>query len=136
MKLGEGNVGYVAKSRRMKVSGDVSCDKQYVKVFAETRSELVAPIKIGAHVIGVIDMESDRLNAFAYKDQVMALKVAAALARYLSRAGKQLVRKTKESAAPPKKASADSTASPDRAPSKTPAASRELVHAAAGDKYR
>jgi len=136
MRLGEGNVGQVAKTGQLKVSGDVSRDKQYFKVFAETRSELVAPIKIGAHVIGVIDIESNRLNAFAYKDQVLARKVAVALARYLTGSGKYLVMKTREIASAPKQAKANSPAPRDAAPSKGPAADRELVHAAAGEKSR
>ncbi len=136
MRLGEGNVGYVAKSGRLKVSADVSRDKQYVKVFAETRSEMVAPIKIGAHVIGVIDIESDRLNAFPYPDQVLARQVAPLLARYLAGPGKYVVMKTREIAAPPKKAKTNTPARAEKAPSKIPAGERELVQAAAGDKYR
>jgi L-methionine (R)-S-oxide reductase len=98
MRLGEGNVGQAAQTGAAKVVPDVSRDPQYVKVFPETRSELVMPIKIGAHVIGVIDAESDRENAFAYEDRVLLEKVATALARYLSGHGKYLVMKAREAA--------------------------------------
>jgi putative methionine-R-sulfoxide reductase with GAF domain len=131
MRVGEGNVGYAAKTGRMKVIADVARDKQYVKVFPETRSEMVTPIKIGAHVIGVLDVESNRLNAFSYQDQVMAREVAKVLARYLAGPGKYVVMKTKESAMPRKAAPANLPSSPGKANSHEPA-SRELVHAARG----
>ena len=98
MPLGEGNVGQAAKTGVAKVVVDVTRDPQYVKIFDETRSELVMPIKIAAHVIGVIDAESDRENAFAYKDRVLVEKVAKVLARFLSGHGKYLVMKAREAA--------------------------------------
>jgi putative methionine-R-sulfoxide reductase with GAF domain len=98
MRLGEGNVGQAAKTGMAKLVPDVSRDPQYVAVFAETRSELVMPITIAAHVIGVIDVESDRLNAFSYKDRVLLQKVATALAKFLSGRGKYVVRKVREAA--------------------------------------
>ncbi len=98
MRLGEGNVGQAAKAGMAKVVPDVTRDPQYVKVFSETRSELVMPIKIGVHVSGVIDVESDRLNAFSYKDRVLLQKVAIVLAKFLSGRGKYLVRKVREAA--------------------------------------
>ena len=126
MRLGEGNVGQAAKTGAAKVVADVARDPQYVKVFDETRSELVMPIKIGAHVIGVIDAESDRKNAFAYLDRVLFEKVAKMLARFLSGHGKYLVMKAREAA----------TANPP-APAKPPQASgfaarAEVARAGAG----
>jgi GAF domain-containing protein len=98
MRLGEGNVGQAAKTGAPKVVPDVSHDPQYVAVFAETRSELVMPIKIGAHVSGVIDVESDRTNAFAYEDRVLLEKVATVLARFLAGPGNYLVMKARQAA--------------------------------------
>ena len=85
-------------NRRAKVVPDVTRDPKYVKVFSETRSELVMPIKIGVHVIGVIDVERDRLNAFSCKDRVLLQKVATALAKFLSGGGKYLVMKARKAA--------------------------------------
>jgi putative methionine-R-sulfoxide reductase with GAF domain len=98
MRLGEGNVGQAAKTGMEKVAPDVARDPQYVKVFDQTRSELVMPIKIAAHVIGVIDVESDRENAFAYKDRVLLRKVSTVLAKFLVGHGKYLVMKAREAA--------------------------------------
>ncbi len=98
MRRGEGNVGEAAKSGMSKVVPDVARDPQYFKVFPETRSELVTPIKIGTHVIGVIDCESERVNAFAFEDRVLLQEIAAVLARFLSGRGKYLVMKAREAA--------------------------------------
>ena len=98
MRLGEGNVGQAAITGVAKVVPDVAGESQYVQVFSETRSELVMPIKIAAHVIGVIDVESDRLNAFSSQDRVLLQKVATVLAMFLNGRGKYLVRKAREAA--------------------------------------
>ena len=126
MRLGEGNVGQAAKTGMAKVVPDVTRDPQYVQVFSETRSELVMPIKIGVHVSGVIDVESDRLNAFAYKDRVLLQKVATALAKFLSGGGKYLVMKAREAA----------HAIPAVLPKQPQSERQERLRAAAGEKAR
>ncbi len=98
MRVGEGNVGEAAKTAQQKVVPDVARDPQYVKVFAETRSELVTPIKIGTHVLGVVDCESDRPNGFAFEDRVLLQEIATRLAQFLSGRGKYLVMKAREAA--------------------------------------
>jgi putative methionine-R-sulfoxide reductase with GAF domain len=126
MRLGEGNVGQAAKTGMAKVVPDVTRDPQYVQVFSETRSELVMPIKIGVHVSGVIDVESDRLNAFAYKDRVLLRKIATLLARFLTGPGKYLVRKAREAA----------HAIPAVLSKQPQSESQERLRAAAGEKAR
>jgi putative methionine-R-sulfoxide reductase with GAF domain len=126
MRLGEGNVGQAARTGDVKVAPDVSRDPQYVKVFDETRSELVVPIKIGEHVIGVIDVESDRLNAFSYKERVLLRRIAVVLAKFLVGPGKYLVMKAREWAVANKPAAA-----------KQPQPERQgRLRAAAGEKAR
>jgi L-methionine (R)-S-oxide reductase len=142
MLLGEGNVGQAARTGAPKVVPDVSLDPQYVAVFPETRSELVMPIKIGAHVSGVIDVESDRLKAFAFQDRVLLRKIATVLARFLAGPGKYLVMKARQAehampAVLPKQPQAP--ASPARAGVarvEVEVERQERVRAAAGEKSR
>jgi putative methionine-R-sulfoxide reductase with GAF domain len=122
MRLGEGNVGRAAQTGVAKVVPDVSRDPQYVKCLQETRSELVTPIKIGAHVIGVIDVESERLNAFAFEDRVLLRELATVLARYLSGRGRYLVMKAREAA--------------PAAPKQPRSEGQRQFRAAAGEKVR
>ena len=74
LKIGEGFLGVVAQTGKPIISPDVSKDQRYFAARELTRSELVAPIISNEHVIGVFDLESDRLNAYTDDDlEVMQL---------------------------------------------------------------
>lgn len=68
LKLGEGFLGSVAQSGKAIISPDVTKDRRYFAARARTRSEMVAPIISNDKVIGVFDLESDRLNAYNEDD--------------------------------------------------------------------
>jgi ligand-binding sensor domain-containing protein/signal transduction histidine kinase len=80
----EGLSGWVAASGEPLVVPDVSQDPRYVWLTrSQTRSELVVPIMVKGKVIGVLDVQSDRLNAFDDTDlavlQSLANQVGAAI---------------------------------------------------------
>jgi putative methionine-R-sulfoxide reductase with GAF domain len=94
--LGVGNVGTAGQTGVTKVIPDVSIDPTYSMCFVQTKSELVQPIKIGARVLGVIDVESDRINAFGSQEVALLDQVAGLLARYFTTdQGKLLLRKAR-----------------------------------------
>jgi len=62
--FGHGIVGAAAVSRQTVVVPDVSQDPRYLPANPETRSEMVVPLIYHGQVIGVIDLESPRLNYF------------------------------------------------------------------------
>lgn len=64
LKVGQGLVGTVANSGVGVIVPDVALDPRYISANAETRSEICAPIKMGARVVGVINLESTHLNAY------------------------------------------------------------------------
>lgn len=132
-ELNQGNVGTAGATGVMKVVPDVSADATYSMCFVETKSEIVVPIRIAGRILGVIDVESDRLDAFSMADRVLLKKVAEKLARYLTARGKFLVRKARER-------EADKNARlPEPAPAFQPASEKmEAVsrRAAAGEKSR
>lgn len=68
--LGEHIIGHVAETGCELVANDVSKEARYKKVdsLAETKSEIVLPLKIETQVLGVFDIQSDRLNAFTEGD--------------------------------------------------------------------
>lgn len=80
LKLGEGFIGYVAQTGNPLISPDVSLDERYFPARKRTKSELVAPIISNNRVIGVFDLESDRLDAYNEDDlsilQLLASQVA------------------------------------------------------------
>src|ERR1700694_623062 len=68
LKMGEGLIGHVAVSGKPFISPDVRNEPRYINARARTRSEMVAPIISNNEVIGVFDLESDELNAYAKDD--------------------------------------------------------------------
>ena len=68
LKMGEGLIGHVAVNGKPFISPDVRNEPRYINARAGTRSEMVAPIISNNEVIGVFDLESDELNAYAKDD--------------------------------------------------------------------
>jgi GAF domain-containing protein len=83
-RLGEGNVGTTARAGVTKVVDDVSTDPTYKACFAATRSELIVPIVRDGTIVGVIDVESDRVAALGDEDRALVERVAGLIAPALS----------------------------------------------------
>ena len=75
--LGEGVCGAVAASRETEVVPDVRQRSGHIQCFVHTRSEVVAPIIRDGEVLGVLDIDSDTVDAFG-EDQVRLVEDAAA----------------------------------------------------------
>jgi len=80
LKMGEGLVGHVALSGKPFISPDVRKEPRYVNARAHTRSEMVAPIISNDEVIGVFDLESDELNAYANDDMEILMLLSSQVA--------------------------------------------------------
>ncbi len=68
--LGHGLTGWVARHGRPLLVNDVQNDPRYVLGPGrdQVRSELDLPLKLGRRTIGVLNVESERLNAFGAED--------------------------------------------------------------------
>jgi signal transduction histidine kinase len=55
------------------IANDVSQEPRFriTELLADTRSELVIPLRVGARVIGTLDVQSDKRNAFAQEDMLV-----------------------------------------------------------------
>jgi L-methionine (R)-S-oxide reductase len=76
----QGLTGAAIRERRTVVVGDVRSDPRYLTAFGNTLSEIIVPVvdpQTGA-VIGTIDVESERANAFSAGDQEMLEECARA----------------------------------------------------------
>jgi putative methionine-R-sulfoxide reductase with GAF domain len=64
------------------VVGDVSKDPRYLTAFGSTRSEIIVPVldRTGRKVVGTIDVESDRVDAFSEEDRATLERCAAVVA--------------------------------------------------------
>jgi GAF domain-containing protein len=74
--IGKGICGSAAKSGKTELINNVNNDKRYLACFANTKSEIVVPIKKNSKIIGEIDIDSDRDNSFNNKDKEFLEKIA------------------------------------------------------------
>ncbi len=68
LNLGQGIVGNAAVAGQFILVGDVRHDPRYIRDSRSTRSELAVPLRVGEQVLGVLDVQSDRVDAFDADD--------------------------------------------------------------------
>src|SRR6266487_1409344 len=83
LKLGEGVTGWVARAGKPARVGDVSKDPRYVMVRRNVRSELAVPLEVNGIVRGVLNVDSDRLNAFTAENQELLQELGAQAAKVI-----------------------------------------------------
>ena len=76
LKLDRGIYGLVIKNRLPSIINDVSQNSNYYMVRQSTRSQLTVPLLNGDQVLGVMALESDRLNHFTPGDQELLVTFA------------------------------------------------------------
>ena len=76
LRMGEGITGWVAQHGKPALVPDVREDARYVKVHNHTLSELAIPLEVNGSVCGVINVDSDQLNAFSETDQALLSELA------------------------------------------------------------
>ncbi len=83
--VNKGLTGAAIQEKKTVVVGDVRNDPRYLTAFGSTLSEIIVPvISPDGRVIGTVDVESERANAFSARDQEMIEQCAqAALALWL-----------------------------------------------------
>jgi phosphoserine phosphatase RsbU/P len=64
LQMGEGIVGWVAKSGEAVIVPDVTADPRYVAARPTTRSEIATPLIVEGRVIGVFNLESDHEDLY------------------------------------------------------------------------
>jgi signal transduction histidine kinase len=83
LRVGEGITGWVARHGKPALVGDVTQDPRYVSVRRDVRSELAVPLEVQGEVRGVINVDSDRANAFSADDQDLLQELALQAARVI-----------------------------------------------------
>jgi len=87
----QGLCGVVAESHKTLIVGDVRKDPRWLPAFWTTLSEIVVPIFCDGtdRLVGMIDVESDKLNAFTDDDRDFLEHVAVLMAGKLCTAKKK-----------------------------------------------
>ena len=73
----EGLCGAAVMARRSVVVGDVAADPRYLTTHTTTRSEIVVPVSSAGAPVGLIDVESERPQAFGEADERLLERCAA-----------------------------------------------------------
>ncbi len=81
-KLGEGLIGNVAKTGEEAVTNNVRSDSRYkyIDSLSKTQSEAALPLKIENYILGVLDVQSDQLDAFHPNDLLVLRALADTIA--------------------------------------------------------
>ncbi len=85
--VGEGLTGAAIAEKKTVIVGDVRNDARYLTAFGSTLSEIIVPVlSPSGGVIGTVDVESERANAFTSRDSDMIQQfIGAALPLWLIR---------------------------------------------------
>lgn len=83
--VSEGICGAAVAQGETVIVEDVAADPRYLACSIETRSEIVVPIRANGKVVGEIDIDSHRLNAFGADDRDFVERCAAACGRFLEK---------------------------------------------------
>ncbi len=83
LPMGKGVVGRCARDGVTQRIDDVMEDPDYYAATALTRSEIAAPVLRDGKVVGVINVEANRMNAFGDHEQRVVEAVASLLGPYL-----------------------------------------------------
>ncbi len=80
LRIGDGITGWVVRSGQPARVNDVRTDPRYVRIHDNVRSELAVPLEVEGEVRGVLNMDSDQVEAFTVADQelLQALSIQAA----------------------------------------------------------
>ena len=84
LRVGEGLTGWVAQTGKPARVGDVSLDKRYVSVRRDVRSELAVPLEVQGEVRGVINVDSERVDAFSEDDLELLQELAIQAAKVIN----------------------------------------------------
>ncbi|MFC2064243.1 GAF domain-containing protein [Chloroflexota bacterium] len=79
VEVGQGLIGTVAEQGQEIICNDVLNEPRFIFLsnLPETRSEIVLPLKIEDKILGVLDVQSDQLNAFHPNDLLVLRALAA-----------------------------------------------------------
>jgi signal transduction histidine kinase len=83
LRLGEGITGWVARAGKSARVGNVASDARYIMVRPNVRSELAVPLEVNGELRGVLNVDSDRENAFSVADEQLLQDLAVQAAKVI-----------------------------------------------------
>ncbi len=84
--FGSGITGWVAEHRRTLRVRDVNVDPRYIQASSNTRSELAIPLIYRNELLGVLNVESEQIDAYTENDEEMLGTLGGSLAAIIANA--------------------------------------------------
>lgn len=86
--LGEGMIGWALQEAQTALANNVADDPRYrwLEILPETKSEISLPLKVEERVVGVLDVQSDRVGAFSSEHVALLETLAAQIALAIEQA--------------------------------------------------
>jgi GAF domain-containing protein/HAMP domain-containing protein len=84
--IGTGITGWAASHRRPLRIRDVGDDSRYIQVSSNTRSELAIPLIYRNELLGILNVESEQLDAYTQSDEEMLGTLGGSLAAIIANA--------------------------------------------------
>ncbi|MCP4142773.1 MAG: GAF domain-containing protein [Chloroflexi bacterium] len=84
--VGSGVTGWVARNQKLLRIDDTDADPRYLAVSKNTRSELAIPLVFRKELLGVLNVESERIAAYTEEDEEMLGTLAGSLAAIIANA--------------------------------------------------
>ncbi|MEW6703058.1 MAG: PAS domain S-box protein [Bacteroidota bacterium] len=86
ISVGKGITGWVAQTGKPVRVGDVRKDPRYYPIHEDIRSELCVPLRAGDRIIGVLNVETTKLNAYTESDQRVLETISSQMALAIQQA--------------------------------------------------
>ena len=86
IRLDEGIVGAAASTRQPVLVPDVTADPRYLNALDAVRSEIAVPMVARGKLVGVLDVESTRLKAYAAQEKSLLTLIGARIASSIDNA--------------------------------------------------
>jgi signal transduction histidine kinase len=83
LRVGEGITGWVARYGKPARVGDVARDARYIAARRGVKSELTVPMEVNGETRGVLNVDSDRADAFSPDDQELLQELAIQAAKVI-----------------------------------------------------
>lgn len=83
LRIGEGVTGWVARHGKPVRVGNVTQDARYIAARRGVKSELAVPLEVGGETRGVLNVDSDRADAFSADDQELLQELAVQAAKVI-----------------------------------------------------
>jgi GAF domain-containing protein len=84
--VGSGITGWAAAHRKTVRTGDVNSDTRYIEGSGNTKSELAVPMIYRSELLGVLNVESEQINAYTESDEEMLGTLGGSLAAIIANA--------------------------------------------------